>query len=214
MDIKEQSPAQFYPKKGNLTPGREIRAIGNSNDLGSIELFSDVVLKQTERSSNWFSESGNVLILPLFGALEVRENNKTGFIHINQIATFPVKAGTKMEFKNVYPDDSIRFIMIFRKGEAVKRPQTENYTFSSVNRLQQIYKDTFSILNLGQFTGRTEAAYTRSKPDKSFFVYVIQGAFEVEERLLEAGEAIYLWDQKELELEALSNNAYLLVLEF
>ncbi len=46
------------------------------------------------------------------------------------------------------------------------------------------------------------------------YFFVIQGAFEVANRLLEARDGLGLWSVKEVELEALSNEAIVLVLQF
>jgi redox-sensitive bicupin YhaK (pirin superfamily) len=44
-------------------------------------------------------------------------------------------------------------------------------------------------------------------------VYVIEGAFEVQYRLLHARDGLALWEAERVEWEALSNDAILLVLE-
>ncbi|WP_165699302.1 pirin family protein [Hymenobacter jejuensis] len=46
-----------------------------------------------------------------------------------------------------------------------------------------------------------------------FFAFVVAGAFEVEGRLLHERDGLALWDVQEVELEALSNDALVLVLE-
>lgn len=43
--------------------------------------------------------------------------------------------------------------------------------------------------------------------------FVLQGTFEVENRLLEAKDGLALWNTANIELEALSNEAILLLLE-
>lgn len=48
----------------------------------------------------------------------------------------------------------------------------------------------------------------------SLFVFVIQGVFEVQGRLLHARDGLGLWDEEnEVELEALSNDAIVLLTE-
>ena len=44
-------------------------------------------------------------------------------------------------------------------------------------------------------------------------VFVIHGAFEVENRLLESRDGLAIWNTDRIELEALSNEAILLLLE-
>ena len=51
------------------------------------------------------------------------------------------------------------------------------------------------------------------KFNQNTFIYVISGAFEVNERLLETGETICFWDTHLIEFEALSKNAVFLMIE-
>jgi redox-sensitive bicupin YhaK (pirin superfamily) len=45
------------------------------------------------------------------------------------------------------------------------------------------------------------------------FVFVIEGAFEVEGRLLHERDSLALWETGKAEMEALSNDAIILVIE-
>jgi redox-sensitive bicupin YhaK (pirin superfamily) len=64
-------------------------------------------------------------------------------------------------------------------------------------------------LHIGKFAGREEAVYGPSH--KSVFIYVIQGVFEVEGRLLHARDGLALWELTgTITLEALSNDAIIL----
>lgn len=68
-------------------------------------------------------------------------------------------------------------------------------------------------LSIGKFSGRSETVYHRKHPGNALFVFVIDGVFEVDGRLLHARDGLALWDTDEAEIEALSNDALLLVVE-
>ncbi len=68
-------------------------------------------------------------------------------------------------------------------------------------------------LSAGIFTGREEAVYELKHLHSKFYCFVIDGAFEIEGRLLHARDGLALWNTKTVELEALSNNAIVLVIE-
>ena len=68
-------------------------------------------------------------------------------------------------------------------------------------------------LSLGRFAGRHETEYKVQHAGSHLFAYVLAGAFEFEGRLLHEKDGLALWDMATLELEALSNNALVLVLE-
>lgn len=77
----------------------------------------------------------------------------------------------------------------------------------------QFTQGTSSILlELGQFTGRRKVDILFSDGPRYQFVYVVKGAFEVEDRLLEIGDALQIDSLHGLSFEALSNHAILLVL--
>ena len=76
--------------------------------------------------------------------------------------------------------------------------------------------EAFSLpftVSLGRFDGRQEAVYQLKNSGNSVFVFALAGAFEVESRLLHEKDGLALWDVAEIELEALSNDAVVLLLE-
>ncbi len=65
--------------------------------------------------------------------------------------------------------------------------------------------------NVKMFKGREEVDFCLRK--KGAFTYVIRGAFEVQHRLIETGDGVALWNTSNIEIEALSDNAVILVIE-
>ena len=70
----------------------------------------------------------------------------------------------------------------------------------------------FSIA-IGKFDGRREANYLLKNKGTDLFVFVIEGAFEVQGTLLHARDGLALLDTEGTEMEALSNDAIILLLE-
>lgn len=67
---------------------------------------------------------------------------------------------------------------------------------------------------IGRYDGREEGIYEVQNPDAhGVFVFVIEGAFEVQNRLLHARDGLSLINVAEVDFEALSNDAMLLILE-
>ena len=67
--------------------------------------------------------------------------------------------------------------------------------------------------SLRQFMGREEVAYKPLDQQRGVFVFVLQGAFEVQYKLMETRDALALWNAKEIEIEALSNEAIIMLIE-
>ena len=70
----------------------------------------------------------------------------------------------------------------------------------------------FSI-SIGKFDGRGETTYRVKNKDAGLFVFVLEGAFEVQGTLLHARDGLALWETDEVEMEALSNDAIILLVE-
>jgi redox-sensitive bicupin YhaK (pirin superfamily) len=64
---------------------------------------------------------------------------------------------------------------------------------------------------VGQFEGRTDITFP-VPTHRSVFTYVLEGAFEVQNCLLEKGDGLTIQRLDTLEFEALSNDAILLVI--
>ena len=64
-----------------------------------------------------------------------------------------------------------------------------------------------------KLNGRQDDIYYRKNTANGVFVYAIQGALEVQYRLMHEGDGLALWDVDEVEFEALSNDAILLIVE-
>ncbi|MEO6731671.1 MAG: hypothetical protein ABIN01_10680 [Ferruginibacter sp.] len=65
---------------------------------------------------------------------------------------------------------------------------------------------------IGKFAGRQEA-YHPLNEGGAVFVFVLQGAFEVQNRLLEAKDGLLIWSTGLIEMEALSEEAIILLIE-
>ncbi|WP_316804619.1 hypothetical protein [Pedobacter nototheniae] len=57
-----------------------------------------------------------------------------------------------------------------------------------------MFNDLPLRISAGIFEGRKEAIYKMQKPKNSFYAFTIDGAFEVEERLMHARDGLALWD--------------------
>ena len=68
-------------------------------------------------------------------------------------------------------------------------------------------------ISVGKFSGRAETVYHSKQSSANIFVFVLEGAFEVEGRLLHARDGLALWQTTAVEMEALSNDALVMLVE-
>jgi quercetin 2,3-dioxygenase len=63
------------------------------------------------------------------------------------------------------------------------------------------------------FEGRNEGTYSLENTSKGVFAYVLTGTFEIQNRLIQPHDGVAIWNIEELEFEALSNRAIIVVAE-
>lgn len=165
----------------------------------------------------------HILLIPVTGELLVSlPNGEDMPVEVEAMHVLTVPAGSAIQLRNPYATDLVTFLHLWVQTEApVATASSQQYAFGLSNAGGQLARATapgeaaallpFSVY-LGQFVGRQETTYCLPR-EASFFTYVLAGAFEVEGRLLHEKDCLALWETEEIELEALSNNALLLVLE-
>lgn len=93
--------------------------------------------------------------------------------------------------------------------------QTEARLFLADNRgnSETSSFQSYYTFNFGRYNGRAEAIYRVGNPANGVFAFVIQGVFEIANRLLHSKDALALRGFEEIEFEALSNDAIVVLME-
>jgi redox-sensitive bicupin YhaK (pirin superfamily) len=172
-------------------------------------------------------QASYVLVLPITGTVQVAPQPTVPIrIDVEELQVFTLPANSTIRFTNPYETELISFLHLWLTAEPTDyNVSTQHFTFdfqALENRLVEVtpgrgqpkLESTLPFaLSLGCFAGRHEAVYTAKEEGARFFVFVLAGAFELEGRLLHEKDGLALWGTTDFELEALSNNALLLVLE-
>jgi redox-sensitive bicupin YhaK (pirin superfamily) len=172
-----------------------------------------------------------IVLLPITGAVAFSMGGGPhGTVEAEEIATIAAPAGTTLALRNVFADELSSFLHIWvraTKPLAVPHSATAMATVFDGPMLENQLRELVSariedhppiepnlpfVLSLGRFLGRHEAVYHLT-PGSRLFAFIIAGAFELEGRLLHEKDGLALWNVAEVELEALSNHALVLVLE-
>lgn len=157
-------------------------------------------------------ENGTVLLIPLVGALEYTLNNETAYVEINEAVWLPAEG--IITLRNPYEQELINFLYIVFSHSLVSEPTTLSINLETQNSLNPFSLPGSIKAKMGLFNGREEALYPLLSPNNGLFVFVISGAFEVQGRLLEQRDGLALWQLEEADIEALSENAVILLFEF
>jgi hypothetical protein len=183
---------------------------GNLQSLNDDTLGAGGTRMLTARADNI------VWLIPLIGALQYETTTGVqASLEPGQTHRLRLSAGSQLNITNSYEDERINFLHLWLTPEPITRIlEVQEYTIDldQQNQLTAL-GDLTADLHIGQYQGRAEGIYTPRDPNKGTFAFVIHGAFEIENRLLEPRDAIALWNTPEITFEALSNDAIVLFIE-
>ncbi|WP_022821849.1 hypothetical protein [Hymenobacter norwichensis] len=190
--------------------------------FGRLQAVNEETLGGGQHLAFRADQATHLLLIPVTGELLVSvPAQQDVVVEVENMHLLTVPAGTTISLRNPYATELVTFLHLWVQPDApVTIIGSQQYAFSLASAGGQLTAATaplsaaplpFSVY-LGRFAGRQEIMYDLS-PEASFFAYVLAGAFEAEGRLLHEKDSLALWETETVELEALSNNALLLVLE-
>lgn len=163
------------------------------NPFHNLFAFHDETLSATAATDH----RSTSLIIPLVGDI----------ITTQQLAPGQVQILKNPTITNPYERELVNYLVVSFSND----PGETIADFElAANKLQQITANNFFI---GKYDGRRHDTYKLSDTASGIFVFVIEGAFEVQNRLLHPRDGLALWNLTELEFEALSNEAMILLIE-
>lgn len=184
--------------------------------FGNLYLFNEEVLAADSEKTFIITEPAYVILIPVTGELLYQGMND---LDVGQVLISKKAAGENFCVKNRYEEDVIQFMHI-----QIKAPAGENFTSTARFGLGEFQNNFFDItqsvaenipfrISMVQLGGRKKAVYKAADLRSLLFSFVLSGAFEIEDRLLHPKDGLALWKIGEVEMEALSNEALVLVIE-
>jgi quercetin 2,3-dioxygenase len=198
----------------------------NKNPYGVIRVFNDNTLAAGKSMKMQVEKPTDVLILPLVGGIEFK--NSTGyhdFLEVGKMQIFTAEAGMEYEVLNPYEAEEnasqqntarlINYLEIWIEKKVAVSPKTEQVSIDieKRNELLPIYSTENTFAYFGKFGGREDNICQLKNGKNGVFAFVIEGAFEFQNRLLHPRDGLALWNVQEIDFEALSNDAMLLIFE-
>ena len=185
--------------------------------FGSLKVLNEVILAPQQRITRFINSKTNVILLPLFGGIEYKDNiGNVEFLHVEQIRVLAADEELTVEIFNPYEKENVSYLEFeFQMEKQDFKNYFEQYKFdlSSHNKLHSLFEIERTHGFIGIYDGRKEGTFTLMNTDNGVFVFVINGAFEIENRLLEAKDGLAVQKTETIEWESLSQNAMLLVIE-
>jgi hypothetical protein len=186
--------------------------------LGSLYTCNDITLTAGANAEYHARLTGFNILIPITGVLLYADYTRQLEAGAGEALVIPVTAGTGFTITNADTGNAMSFILLQIADQDIKDASAQCYAFdldSKPDELITINSDAEPcfILSVGCFKGRSETVYHLSDDGLAVFALVIAGAFEVQNRLLHERDGLALWDIRETDAEALSNNAVLLLIE-
>jgi redox-sensitive bicupin YhaK (pirin superfamily) len=224
----KQTPAQIFKS--------DLRGISESNGFlnlatfnfesyqdasrtpfGTLKVFNEVTIAPLCKTFTYIDANTEIMLLPLFGGVAYKDSlGSEDFIRIEQLKHISAQQGTSFELFNPYEKENVSYLEVrFCAKTANFKPTSSrlDFGFSERNELSPLFGFPNTMGFIGIYDGRKEGFYALKNNLNGIFVFVISGAFEVENRLLQEKDGLSLTKIETLEWEALSENAILLLFE-
>lgn len=191
--------------------------LDSKSSFEDLYVLNDDTIAAGRRIALTVEEDTDILLLPTVGTLSYSDSlgNET-LVNAGELQLFSTPAKTTIQLTNPHENGLINYLQFWLKNplESLSYPEIISFDIQkNKNSLIEIYSAVGRKYSIGKFGGREEITYEVSGRDKKTFVYVVEGAFEVQFRLLESRDGLGLWNLQQVEIEALSNDAIILVIE-
>lgn len=184
----------------------QYRSIEGATGTGSLLCFDEFVLAKGGKIA--FNGSGDLLyLLPLVGAVQVNDRDRTLSINPGQSALLSFAISDGLTLANPEQEE-ITFLRAVVKGNPLSEISDVDL---DAHPDKLLVPHPAPAIRVGQFSGRKDCALRVSSAGVFFFV--IEGAFEVQGRLLERRDGLLMLNVNEVEFESLSDHAIIWVME-
>lgn len=187
--------------------------------IGDLLFVNDETLNTGVKIKTTVKQGNSLLLFPLVGGFEFK-GETTGFVEAGQFCLISPEKDVEIELSNPYKTELISFLQI-GFGKALTQNQWIVGKFDLESQPNQLIPLEVSAINnpkyllgsVGIFGGREKSSYRVKNSEAGVFAFVISGVFEVQDRLLQSRDGLAMWDEKEIEFEALSQDAIILFLD-
>lgn len=186
--------------------------------IGKLRVFNDNTLAAGKGMKSQVEKPTEVLVLPLVGGIEFK--NSAGyhdFLEAGKLQIFSAETGMEYEILNPYETELINYLEIWIEKENVVSPSTISVAIDTNkrNELLPIFSSTQhdAFGYFGKYDGREDGIYRVKNAGNCLYIFVIEGAFEIDNKLVETRDSLAIWNAIEIEFEALSDSGILLIFE-
>lgn len=186
---------------------------GIQEPFGSLRAFDEMMLKPGGTLFHKVKADALFFLMPLVGISEVTHTEKQ-VVDVGNICFNRVEANSEIKITNPYEKEWTSFVVWELQSKWSEGAAVADFDLhAEKNNLIRLFKGSIDSTRIsiraGMFDGRSDGYL--SLPNANQFIFVLEGAFEVQNRLLHTHDALRIPACTYLEFEALSNNAILLI---
>lgn len=186
--------------------------------VNRLYVLNDDTLAEAKSINLQVEENTLLILLPVAGAVEYRDSiGNESILDAGCLQVVPLPGGSSYTITNPYANHLVNFLQLWVK---VDKPITgslvQKFSFDLDEHKNQFVSsmlETGVAFHIAKLNGRQKATVQFSGDAAAAFAFVIEGAFELEERLLHERDGLALWSTRQAEMEALSNDAIIFLLE-
>ncbi|MBW3470463.1 hypothetical protein [Arthrospiribacter ruber] len=181
--------------------------------FGPLRLFREVTVAEQQSEKFIFDEAIQILILPIIGTVQVACGDDTYLVAVDESLIIHIPADTAISLVNNYKSSAIHYLVA---GFVYDHPITGFSKFNlqpdkSISLFEYKNENGFLNIHIGKWRGRSSGTITPSS--KHVFAFVIQGAIEMEDCLLQKADGLAMYGKEIINFEALSSEAIMIFLE-
>lgn len=178
--------------------------------------FSDEELAASAVTACKVPAPGCLAVLPITGDVTVHHSGQEIRVSVDEFRLIDFPGPDRVRFSNPYSSGTINYLLFFL--QAAPAPELAgSFSFDLENNRNELLQLCASpglfAISIGRFSGRKSGIHRLGTQNRQLFAFVIDGAFEAENRLLQPRDGLRLSHLSDFEFESLSEGAILLVLE-
>ncbi|QES87230.1 hypothetical protein [Rhizosphaericola mali] len=191
--LNEFSKGQYY----------SLPQIGENNPSGDLHDIWDVYLDADGQLSIENDLFKSIILIPIYNSVVFYNRNEKIHCYPGEVYIFENKMNIKSHLHNDTNEVCTFLIAYFNETQEAKTIALE------INELKNKLIPLSPNLSIGCFDCKAKQIQKDLFSSKNLY-YVIEGSFEIDDRLLGPRDSLILWEKEDVEIESLSNNSILL----
>jgi hypothetical protein len=182
-----------------------------------LRAFNDETLAAAASIQYEAQEDTMLFLMPVVGGVAYEiENVISAFVDVGESIVIPLPRQSKIKLSNPYQEEPINFMQAWFTPMLVLSSIDTRCEFSLKlnDQFQELFSSSKINIRLMRCTGRRDQFFQAGPACTGLFAFVLEGAFEFNNRLLEARDSLALHNTAAAEFEALSQDAMVLLFEF